>query len=86
MASLDFAATMTPADIVAGLSLDEGTRYFCQNVSTLATLFWREQAAAPAAGVRGHRVEAGGDLNIEPSGSAIWAWTDGCRRLPRDSH
>ena len=77
MASLDFDATETPADIVAELSLSIGTAYSAQNVSTTATLRFREADAMPDATARAFRVEAGGAFQLEPeAGTPIWIWTD----------
>ena len=76
MASQDFDATTTPQDIVAALSLTAGKLYFCQNVSTTATLRIRDAATAPAATERALRVEAGGDFSIRPGGDGLWLWTD----------
>ena len=73
---MDFDATRAPTDIVAALSLAQGTRYTGQNVSGTATLFVREATAAPAVTERAFRVESGGQFTIRPSGSPIWLWTD----------
>ena len=89
MASQDFDATGAPADIVAGLSLAEGTRYQGQNVSTTATLRIRESVTAPAADARAIRIEAGGSFTLGPDGTnGIWLWTDetgGCPVIITDA-
>ena len=76
MPSQDFVARAAPADVVAALALDTGTRYTCQNVSTTATLFAREAATMPAVTDMAFRVEAGGNFTIKPDGTPIWMWTD----------
>ena len=76
MPSQDFNVTETPVDIVADLSLVNGTRYTCQNVSTTATLFVREATAIPSVQDRGFKVEAGGNFTLRPDGVAVWMWTD----------
>ena len=77
MASLDFTATETPTDIVTGLSLAVGTTYACQNISTFATLRFREAVAMPGAAARAFRVEASGAFELRPEASIpIWVWTD----------
>ena len=73
---LDFDATETPADVVAALSLGQGVRYTCQNLSTVATLFVREQATQPPVTARAFRIESGGNFTLKPEGDPIWAWTD----------
>ena len=82
MASQDFDATGAPQDIVAALSLADGMSYAGQNLSTTATLFIREAAAAPAAGARAFKVEAGSPFNIKPSAAPIWLWTDDAGGCP----
>ena len=82
MASQDFVAGSVPTDIVAGLSLTQGTRYTAQNLSQGGTLFVRQAATAPAATGAGHRIEPGGDFVIAPAGQAIWLWSDGTADIP----
>ena len=77
MPALDFDATAVPADIVAALSLADGTRYFVQHVGTVGTLKFRETAVAPAPAARGFKIEAGGVGRVKPDGTPIWFWTDG---------
>ena len=74
---IDFDATGSPADVVSVTGLVQGTRYTGQNLSTVATLFVREQAAQPSVTDRAFRVESGGNFTLKPSGTPIWAWTDG---------
>ncbi len=85
MASQDFDATAAPQDIVAALGLAVGTVYSGQNTDSVATLFIREAAAAPPAGARAFRVEAGGQFTIKPeAGLGIYLWTDdpaGCAAI-----
>lgn len=77
MASLDFDATETPTDIVAALSLNVGTAYAGQNVSTISTLFFREAVAMPDATAPAFRVESGSAFQIKPEpGQGVWLWTD----------
>ena len=76
MASQDFVARAVPTDVVAALSLVSSTRYTCQNVSTIATLFVREAVAMPAVTDMAFRIEAGGNFTINPDGTPIWMWTD----------
>ena len=77
MPSQDFDATTTPQDVVAALSLTDGTRYTGQNVSTVATLRVRQATGAPAPTARAHKVEAGGSFTIEPmAGQGVFVWTD----------
>ena len=73
---IDFDATDSPADLVAGASLASGERYTVQNVSTIATLFVREQAAQPSLSTRAFRIESGGTFTLRPTGTPIWLWTD----------
>ena len=73
---IDFDASSDPADVAAGASLTQGTRYTVQNLSTVATLFIREQAGQPAATARAFRIEAGGMFTIKSAGTPIWLWTD----------
>ena len=73
---MDFDTTLVPADVVAALGLVQDTRYVCQNVSSTATLFIREQVAAPAVTDRAFRIESGGIFTVKQTGSAIWFWTD----------
>ena len=73
---LDFDATGTPVDVVADLSLTQGTLYEGQNVSTVATLFIREHASQPAITARAFRIESGGGFRIKPTGDPVWLWTD----------
>ena len=73
---MDFDATGTPSDIVAALSLAQGTRYSGQNVSNTATLFVREAASAPAVTDRAFRVQSGGEFTLRPAGGPVWLWTD----------
>ena len=77
MASENFDASVVPRDIVAALGLTVGTAYTGQNLSTVATLLFREAAAMPDATARAFRVEAGGAFTLEPqSGVGIWLWSD----------
>ena len=77
MPSRDFNATGTPQSIAAVLGLTSGQAYVGQNVSTTATLFVREAAAAPSPHARAHRHEAGGFFYFTPGGtSSLWVWTD----------
>ena len=76
MVSQDFDATMTPADVVAALSLERGTLYTVQNVDNRCTLRLRQAAAAPRASARAHRIEIGSYMTIRPNGTPIWLWTD----------
>ena len=77
MASQDFDATRVSADIVADLGLAIGRTYFGQNLSTIATLLFREAATAPDAAARAFRVESGGVFTLKPqSGVGIWLWSD----------
>ena len=76
MPAIDFDASDTPADIVAGAALTAGTDYTVQNVSTTATLFLREQTTQPAIGTRAFKIEAGSVFTIKPTGAPIWVWTD----------
>ena len=73
---MDFDATLVPSDIVSVLGLADGKFYTAQNVSGTATLFIREQVAAPAVTDRAFRVESGGQFTIRPSGEPVWLWTD----------
>ena len=82
MAALDFDATTSPQDVVAALSLTANTLYARQNLSTIATAFFREAAAMPGAGARAFRVEAGGPFTLKPTGDAIWVWTDEAAGCP----
>lgn len=87
MASQDFDATRTPADIVAGLSLSQNVAYTVQNVSGTATLFLR-QATAAAISDRAHRIESSGYMTIRPNGEPIWLWTDdpnGCPTIATEA-
>ena len=72
--ALDFDLTATPLDIAA--SLVAGRTFFCQNVSTTATVFLRESATAPTMTDRGFRIQAGGGFNIKNTGTSVWLWTD----------
>ena len=76
MPSQDFDADQAPRNIAHVLSLSNRTRYTCQNVSGLATLFFRESAATPPASDRAFRIEPGGYFTLEPTGSPLWFWTD----------
>ena len=81
MASRNFDASAEPRALETALGLAVGTAYFVQNVSTFATLRLRSAAVKPAAIMRAHVIQAGGDITIEPQMSVmIWAWTDdpGC--------
>ena len=83
MASQDFDATRVPADIVADLGLAIGRSYGGQNLSTIATLLFREAAIAPDATARAFRVESGGVFTLEPqSGVGIWLWSDEAAGCP----
>ena len=59
---------MEPTDIVAGLSLAVGTAYSGQNISTFATLCFREAVGVPGATARAFRVKAGGDVPDQAGG------------------
>ena len=76
MAAVDFDATATPQDVVAAVGLMRGRAYTAQNASTVATVYVREAATAPAPTGRAFRVEAGGNFTVKPTGSPIWCWTD----------
>ena len=80
--SLEFDATAAPTDVASALSLDTGTRYAGQNLSTVATLFLREKSTAPAAGERAFRIESGGPFSVRPTGTPIWLWTDDAGGCP----
>ena len=73
---IDFDATGNPADVVSVAGLMQDTRYTVQNVSTIATLFLREQAARPSLSTRAFRIESGGIFTLRPDGTPIWLWTD----------
>ena len=74
--NIDYDAGSDPTDIVAGASLTQGTRYTCQNVGTVATLYARIATAQPAVTDRAFRIAAGGEFTIRPSGTPVWVWTD----------
>ena len=77
MASLDFTTTLSPTDIVANLALAVGTAYSGQNISTFATLCFREAVGEPGATAWAFRVKAGGAFQLKPeAGTPIWVWTD----------
>ena len=83
MASQNFDATRVPADIVADLGLAIGTSYVGQNLSTFATLLFRESANAPDVSARAFRVESGGVFTLGPqSGVGIWLWSDDAAGCP----
>ena len=75
-ASMDFVATVAPQNVVATLSLQNGTRYTAQNIAQASTVFVREQAAAPQAGEAAFRIEPGQDFTLQPDGTPIWIWAD----------
>ena len=75
MASLDFDAGVVPIDTVGDLMLSAGETYQLQNLSTIATVFFRESMAAVAAGDRGFRIEPGSGLvfSVAPNvGAYVW--------------
>ena len=77
MASRNFDATRDPRNLATVLSLQNGTVYFLQNVDARATLRLRQAAVKPSPGMRAHKIEAGGDLMIQPDAVAgTWVWTD----------
>ena len=76
MPSMDFTATLAPRAINVSLSLSLHVRYQCQNVSGLATLFFREATATPPATDRAFRIEPGGYFVLAPEGDPLWFWTD----------
>ena len=78
---MDFDATLVPADVVAALGLTQGTRYSGQNVG-LATLYIREQVAAPDLTDRAFRVQSGGAFTLRPAGEPVWLWTDDAGGCP----
>ena len=76
MPAIDYEASATPTDLVAGAGLVAGTLYAGQNTSTTATLFVRGALVTPAAGDRAFRVEAGSPFQVKDRGEPIWVWTD----------
>ena len=77
MASRDFDATRDPRNLETALGLQSGVLYFVQNVDARATLRLRGAEVKPSPGMRAHKIEAGGDLMIQPDAVAgIWVWTD----------
>ena len=76
MPAVDFDATASPVDMAAAVGLTQGQSYTGQNVSTVATLYVRPAAMAPAVTARAFRVEAGGSFTVKPNGSPVWCWTD----------
>ena len=78
MASRNFDATRDPRNLDTLLNLQSGTTYFIQNVDARATLRLRQAAVKPSSGMRAHKIEAGGDLLIQPDSAAggTWVWTD----------
>lgn len=79
MATQDFDASAAPLDLVTALGLTRGETYTVQNLSTVATMFFRSAAAAPAPGARGFRIEASGAVVVRvPTGTdGVFVWTDG---------
>ena len=83
MAAQDFNATTTPRDIVDELGLVVGTRYTIQNVSTVATLRFREAVTPPSPDARAFRAEAGSAFALKPDGTnGIFLWTDDAEGAP----
>ena len=77
MPAVNITASRMPADVVAAASLTLGVAYTVQNVSTVATLFVRDEATRPDAAERRFRIEAGSTFTIRPlAGVGIWLWTD----------
>lgn len=73
------ALTATPKDLVAELSLEEGTRYTVQ-VFVLPddVVHIMEGANSPGRGsTRGFQYENRERETIEPQGDPIWAWNPG---------
>lgn len=88
MATLDFAATVTPRDLAGEVGLYEFTRYRLVNITLTATVYVREAAAAPVAGARGAAVEASGFYEfVAIPDQGVWVWTDdanGCTCIVRE--
>ena len=78
MTAVDFDVTTTPQDVFAALSLTVGISYTGQNVDTKATLFVREDTAAPLVTARAFRVESSGYFTLKGATAAdqIFLWTD----------
>ena len=77
MASQNFDATDDPRALETVLNLTDGQQYYVQNVDSTARLRLRAAAVQPAASMRAHFVEPGGNIIIKPEpGISTWAWTD----------
>ena len=77
MATRNFDVGADPQNARSVLSLTIGQRYTLQNISTTATLFYREAAVKPAPTMRAHRVESGGTAWFTPGATVQpWFWTD----------
>ena len=77
MASMDFNATQIPQNMTSALGLIVDQQYTGQNVSTVATLYAREDSVQPAVGARAFRHESGGFFYFMPSANNdLWVWTD----------
>ena len=85
MASRNFTATRTAADIGLGIgnAAHDSMRYRIQNVDANARLFIRESATAPMTNHFAHVVEPGGwygpfFLSTDDAATArgVWAWSD----------
>ena len=80
MPSIDFDIGRAPVDVTPMLTT--GTTYAGQNLSTTATIFFREAATVPTLPSFGFRVEASGSFTLKPSGPGIWFWTDDAAGAP----
>ena len=77
MATQIFAVTATPADIVAGLSLADGTTHSAQNVSGVHIKVL-EAATAPDAEDAALLVRPEATFTIVPaSGEQVYVWSTG---------
>ena len=74
--SLEFDATQTPADLIAGAGLSIGATYTAQNLSLTADVLVRSAATAPDPDDRAFRVSPGGSFAIRPDGTPVWCWTE----------
>ena len=74
MPTYDVRALEVPQDLVASLSLTEGT-YTLQNIDRTAVLWLRESVDAPASGELGIRLMPGDTWLAVVASEPIWAWS-----------
>ena len=75
MATLSQALTATPVDLVAELSLVDGTAYLLQ-VTGRRSMRLAEAASAPSDRAASHEILPGDTWTVEASATPLWCWCD----------